>query len=437
MLKTTESRSDPCIVVLGDKDEETEIKVMAGFKSTLTEFGSDELLFGAPALSAVLEKRMIQHLKAQLPRMLEAIDNEIAATEAELKTIELRPPIQEMLKATEVIKGAFNEGYHYRETELRKMREKMCECIKGLELFETGEQEWTAVNDLDELFEGQRARFLKDRFWSKEHRIVKVAKDSKTVLLQCVLDGGRSDPECVSVQRSSLEIVLPSQASAVNAIQLLTDKGRGLRNTSHSDPQPIIERFMEPWAVKVAQVMRETAANMCKLATEQAIVAFKNARVPVAASEAVLGLLEVYKRHIVSLNASAISGIDRIESFNKPPLVFTTNDHYLESIFKHFVAKENTESTLPTDESSAKILYFRVKAYHKVQTKLVSEAASKELIGLWTTQLNAGLNEVLAFAETEEFVNLIKQPVGRERRRAELQAALISLKDVSKKMATL
>jgi hypothetical protein len=68
----------------------------------------------------------------------------------------------------------------------------------------------------------------------------------------------------------------------------------------------------------------------------------------------------------------------QLAAWNKPPVVFTPNEHYFDQCFRDLVLQDS--SVGPTDEGSVRILYYKVRAYLKVQTKFIVEAGMKQLM---------------------------------------------------------
>ena len=111
-------------------------------------------------------------------------------------------------------------------------------------------------------------------------------------------------------------------------------------------------------------------------------------------------------------NEEAAVQVTKIVCFNQPPLVYTTNEHYLTTLFAATVSE-----IPPRDSNSALILYYRIKAYIKVQKKLVIETLAKVLELSLYVDAGKSFDRVIAQAVLPEMSKLVVEPdsVARER----------------------
>ena len=88
--------------------------------------------------------------------------------------------------------------------------------------------------------------------------------------------------------------------------------------------------------------------------------------------------------------------------WNFPPLVFTPNEHYLDQIFRDLIAQDTGDWI--DGEGSATLLYYRVRAYLKVQQKLVVEAAGEILSLYFEENFTKAFMQLLHSGEHEEIL---------------------------------
>jgi hypothetical protein len=182
---------------------------------------------------------------------------------------------------------------------------------------------------------------------------------------------------------------------------------QGLRNTAMADPQPIMEHFAKLWADLYGKVLRDVGEKLDAFARKKVAQAFEHTdEVPIEARRAVAALREVVGSKLDSLRDEAAKCTARLIRYSLPPLVFTTNEHYLTAIYKSFVS--NTADKKPTDNCSATLLYLKWLAFRKVQVKVVVEAAAKDFIGLYTIDLDKVLKEVLDSFTATATVQLVE-----------------------------
>ena len=107
--------------------------------------------------------------------------------------------------------------------------------------------------------------------------------------------------------------------------------------------------------------------------------------------------------------------------------MFTPNEHYLDQIFRDLIAQDTGDWI--DGEGSATLLYYRVRAYLKVQQKLVVEAAGKTLSLYFEEKFAKAFMQLLHSGEHEEtLVQLGEEPLGMKDERDMLKRRKIALK---------
>ena len=110
------------------------------------------------------------------------------------------------------------------------------------------------------------------------------------------------------------------------------------------------------------------------------------------------------------------TAIEAMSTHNTDPnLVFTPNNHYLNSLVQKMVG---VDSGMASDSSGARHIYHNVRANIKVQRRYISEMASKGLIRTTIIETGSRLLKLLSsIIGKHELFALIKEPsnVARER----------------------
>lgn len=103
-----------------------------------------------------------------------------------------------------------------------------------------------------------------------------------------------------------------------------------------------------------------------------------------------------------------------IGSYNRPPNVLTTNEHYLSANFNAMLAKEQNKGA--DDRQAILEVAYRIHAYLKTQRKML-EVASKEFILILNVKLNKMVMDLLAKEETEWVVYVDTKDIEEEKKR--------------------
>ena len=127
-------------------------------------------------------------------------------------------------------------------------------------------------------------------------------------------------------------------------------------------------------------------------------------------------LREQFERETHEAIKMSETAIEAMSTHNTDPnLVFTPNNHYLNSLVQKMVG---VDSGMASDSSGARHIYHNVRANIKVQRRYISEMASKGLIRTTIIETGSRLLKLLSFIiGKHELFALIKEPsnVARER----------------------
>jgi hypothetical protein len=103
----------------------------------------------------------------------------------------------------------------------------------------------------------------------------------------------------------------------------------------------------------------------------------------------------------------------------------------LASVFEKMIAGLNGEP--PTDERPAQTMHAQWLAFRKVQSKVIIEAASKDLLGIYMVDFDALFHGLLSANIDPKVVNaVLPEPSSLEREREQVVKQLATLEDLLK-----
>ena len=94
-------------------------------------------------------------------------------------------------------------------------------------------------------------------------------------------------------------------------------------------------------------------------------------------------------------------------------LIFTPNEHYLSELVKNMIAEDEN---MASDSGGPRHIYHNVRAFIKVQRKVISELAAKEMVRTLVLHSERAFN-VLVSSQISEYVQYIKEPAHIKRDR--------------------
>ena len=162
-------------------------------------------------------------------------------------------------------------------------------------------------------------------------------------------------------------------SDVVNEIQVFLKTQCALRNLAHADPQLVIDRYARDFASRYESILLAHCAKFKDLSRKYIEKQFAEdgVDVPVMGKPVLRGLKTIAMSILDELSTKVIEFVSEIARWNRPPLTFTPNEHYLDSIFRGLVKNDTTTGS--TDEGSATLQYYHVRAYLKVEKKAVLE----------------------------------------------------------------
>ena len=347
---------------------------LSAFDDVLRGYSTVELGRGCNKLASVVEERMKAHLLKQMPILETAVRDARQRHVNRLEAIQPRPQQSVLLAASQEAHQRFNSGGKARTDFFRELREELGENIQKA--------------PYDHMRRGpseSAETFLEDASRKALHGLSHLLPKPKANLAQ---------PQALTTKEEW------APKAMAREIRSLVKRHQGLRNLHFVDPQPIVEYFAETLAKTVHEALSEANSKAANFLRQQANGLFKSTSTSAETSststrarKALLKIASMLRDRIQKIIDEGQANRERIVSYNRPPLVFTTNTHYLEAIFAVLM---QMESLPPTDETSAEVLYLRWVAYRKVQIKMLVETASKDLVRTFLVGFERAVTEVLA-----------------------------------------
>ena len=332
LRKIVDDTSAPRVVVLGKQPPGTKDEdALCPFAELLTTVDG-EVERGLPALRDIVERRMYDHLRKQLPDLARVVQDAVEAVKLRLNQVARRAPLADATIAQGVVRARLGDQvYHKRRLDYLRREGDALQCkIKNLRL--------RAIREVDKGVNIGRKAENEELFEGSE---VLVGVPGEEFLQAAVLTSvkGGSEVEYRLTAKTTTGMVARdkvwSTASGpermVQDVRALAQELRGIRNLAHVDPQPIIEAYVTDWASRYETVLKEAARRVAASAKEWVDAWFSLDTLPVTTAPLVGALHEEMHARLAKLDTEALHAMARIVRYNRPPLVLTTNDHYLES----------------------------------------------------------------------------------------------------------
>ena len=268
---------------------------------------------------------------------------------------------------------------------------------------------------------------------------INATHDEDTVKIKsCDNDDKTLTDKILTVPRNELHVLKDDKAVIAEHVKKLAESGQGLRNLALVDPQPIVEYFAALWVPMYEKVLNSAVNAIDDFVRGAVAKAFACGRDMDLRTRRLVGLLE--RRATAGLDdlrRDADRCVARLVRYCKPPLAFTTNEHYLASGFQNVVSDLASEHV--TDESSAMNIHAQWLAFRKVQSKVIIEAAAKDLIGIYMVDFDALVSDLLGNtcqADQAMLEAVDPAPLSRANERKRVVADLTTLDELSKAFET-
>ena len=391
-----------------DGEEESTLQHLAGM-DTRVEVGSS-------LLSAHLEERMRAHLELQYPKALEKLQKSLDDTHARLETIRERAPAEVVFVMARLIEDEFRAKKQALMNDLRTILEKMTSDVKNFELrpiTNKGAPLYIRKRDeFDEPLESRKKVYFSSSVGGLNKPYFVKAISGKKVILED--SSGEESSLSDSAALYSAEVI--DFGKMEEDIQILI-ADRGLRNSIHADRQPIIACYANTFAEYYTTVINEAAGIMAARISTLFDAIFASEQIPESAMPAAARLRLRLRSGETEVAHLANLAIASLKAHNmEADLIFTPNEHYLSQLIQDMV---KADSSMASDNGGARHIFHNVRAYIKVQKKVISEMAAKEMVRTLLKGNEANFHNLLA-SEVAELAEFIKEPHRIARERASL-----------------
>ena len=459
--KTKKIIKENMFAVLGKCDDSQEVEEQQLKQIDFLTY-DNEIGLGSKALSLKLEELMSCHLGRQIPIAIEKLTLSYRETTKRLEIIQEKQPAQVLYQLFSELKEKYLNSKEFLETNFRQLIEQLVIEIRNyfIKPLNEGQLKFQKLDSLDEVnigdhvllspnnkkdneednedlavpseeeeeSEGEEKNDFKidlgkinmgsNNSFRKESesenvdstqmvkgRIIEILtypiNDENEPRFKLKLDNGdimiKESNDCYSAHCISSPCLL-------GEIQEEMNKNRGLRNTIHADRMPIIEKHAQKFSEYYSQVMTKLSKQFYSLLEKTYTEVFTSQENEI--NQIPLGKLKKeFWKLLKGQQQKMAQTIDRIQSYNQPPIVNTTNEHYLHQL----IAKMMEGVDFSDDQASCKHIYFNIRAFIKDQRKFICEIASKEFQKTLLIECESQFNHLLD-TSMEVLTPLIKDP---------------------------
>lgn len=331
---------------------------------------------GIEALSTHIEERMRNHLQQQYPKAIDKIGASLLQTSCRLAQIEEKEPADVLRQMARKILRNYEEKRQPVLNDVRKILERLCIDIKDHSLAPLSSdlaRSCRPFDTHDDMFIGKK---IMVQGKSSENLTVEFTGFAQRPNYQPVAKWINPETnETGENDKKKIKSLDSTPDSIVKDILRLADD-RGLRNIVHIDRQPIIELFAKQFAQHYTGVIRSAKKEMFDKIRKLFDCVFREgiATTATPVARALQQKLVVLMKDVETRTDLSICAMEEYNT--APDLIFTPNNHYLTELIKKMV---ESDTEMVTDDGGARHIYHNIRAFIKVQVKLISELACKEL----------------------------------------------------------
>lgn len=438
--KTKKIIKENMFAVLGNCNESQEVEEQQLKQIDFLTY-DNEIGLGSKALSLKLEELMSSHLGLQIPIAIEKLTLSHQETMKRLEIIQERQPAQILYQLFSELKEKYLNSKELLETNFRQLIEQLAieirnYCIKPLN---EGKLRLQILDPLDEVNIGDHV-FVSpnNKKDNKEDEDLEASSEKEEEDYKYYPEIESDDEDSTQMVKGTIIEMLTYQINMKNEpyfrlkldngdiickkpnecysahcisspcllgeIQEEMNKNRGLRNTIHADRMPIIEKHAQKFSEYYSQVMNKFSKQFYSLLEKTYTEVFTSQDNEI--NQIPLGKLKKdFWKLLKGQQQKMAHTIDRIQSYNQPPIVNTTNEHYLHQL----IAKMMEGVDFSDDQAACKHIYFNIRAFIKDQRKFICEIASKEFQKTLLIECESQFNHLLDNS-MEVLIPLIKDP---------------------------
>ena len=323
---------------------------------------------------------MREHLLTQFPKAVAKLRASLVATVARSAAIKPKAPIEEVHEMARTVVANLEGSRPARMDDVRSVLERMTLAINSHKIrpvTDNIQSFYRKVDEFDEVAVGSSAYCMVSPDSKHVSKVTITAlvddKDSRYSVIKCAKwrTDDREGESRLSDIYSGESFTVDAMVEDITALA----RRRGVRNLVHADRLPIIAAYAKQFAEHYTRKIREAADELRQIIRASVDAAFKDS-VCESAKQAAAKLRTLVADEALRADA-AISALEQYNS--EPDLLFTPNEHYLNSLIQQMVAADDL---MASDKAGARHIWHNVRAYIKVQRKFVSELAAKELVRL-------------------------------------------------------
>ena len=372
----------------------------------------DRIRIGRIETACHLEDQMSMHLSKQFSKAVSKLRESYDDTCSKLNKVRKRHPTEVMHELATTINENFRAKKRRLLNDSRKALESMTMEIKNFMLkpIHATAYNYSRRDQFSEALE-PGARVAVKEIASHRNFTINEIKGSDITMLEKDKDGF---PCCFKTNKVIYSLETASADDIVEDIKKLAER-RGMRNIAHADRQEIIAAYAQKFAEYYSEKIADALEEICNILDSFYDDVFSNniieSALPVA--NRLRELMDAEEEETYEIAKSAAEGI---AAYNKEPdLIFTPNEHYLNSLIQQMVAADDAMST---DSGGARHIFHNVRAYIKVQRKAVSEMASKEIIRTTILETERRFHKLLkSNMGSPDMLELIQEPTNVARKR--------------------
>jgi hypothetical protein len=408
-LDTTADNSTLTVALLGCAEDNEEEQQKLNHLTAI----DDRLEVGTKELSFHLEDRMRDHLNTQFPKAIAKLETSLIDTNEMLESVRKRLPVEVLCEMVQTIRDNFREQKSGFINDLRPIvQEEMPINIKNFTLRPVKSKSKTfraTIRDkFDEELEPGQKVYVTMIVGDTAHCVVKQTGDNVSLKPE---NGGKAIMKPISTLYSGEISAIKYMVEDIGELA----RERGMRNLVHADRQPIIavyaNEFAEYYTSILADVLEVIYTKLNAFYDKVFSSNINDVAKPVAAH-----LRKSFENDMDEAMNISQTAIEAMYAHNTDPdLIFTSNDHYLNSLVQKMV---DADTGMASDSGGARHIYHNVRAYIKVQRKSISEMASKEIIRTTIIETASRFDKLLSSnIGKPDLLDLIKEPTKVARKR--------------------
>ena len=408
IIQAIERTCEPRFAILSGGKVENELEKLNSLQC-LHEY-RDKFEFGVDALKAFLEQRIDAHFDQQLPKTIQNLQKKMEIEEQTEERVKERDPSSVLF---EIVRKIEENWKAFRGKEMlksfRKLKEALKRDIRNLHIRPVtvpyAERFQRRGLEKDEEIEIGMHVFVPHRKEKLDFELATVVSETSSVLTVKYESDGVLDRW---VARDNVKTLEAHTDLIITDIKNIIEDEKEFRMDSFADRQPVLERFAKDFSTRLGTVSQQHLADL-KKAVRKFILEKVFHESFVECGKKIESALQI--KILFLLEETAQRAQARLQEFiewNTPPLVFSTNEHYVNQTFRNLIAKD--EKNASTDKGALYEIYYHVRAYWKDQNKMMIEMVTKCLLQHFVVCVDREVQSFLRNLDGGSLVQLIHEP---------------------------